>query len=107
MLCFASTVVQIFVDATRAVENQEQLRLRVEKSSIIATALTLELQALNVSAAEQLGIHLPDDLPSDDLSNRAKGIIRFFGTMFNQMNTPSVFFSMASKLLSFLGLQHF
>ena len=58
-----------------AVESREELRLRVEKTGIVATNFTIEVQLLTVSEAVEIGLDLPDGLPSDDQysPNRAKG----------------------------------
>ena len=62
------------MNASVAVESQRLLRLRVEKTGTIANILTIALELLTVADATELGLVLPDDIPSDDSSspNRAE-----------------------------------
>ena len=73
---YLHTAVRVFMNASIAVESQRQLRLRVEKTGTIANTLTVAVQLLTVANATELGLVLPDDLPSDDSSspNRAESM---------------------------------
>ena len=76
---FTCTAVHVFTSASAAVESQRSLRLRFEKTGIIATDLTIAVQLLTVANATELGLPLPIDLPSDDpySPNRAESTYQY------------------------------